>query len=394
MPFFDLRRLTMLVFFLQPIGFGSWLPRIPDVQQALGLGPAALALALLGLPCGTLLTLPFAGPLVHRIGARRAMLVGFPLYTLAIMLPALAPNSPLLFCALVLCGSSISFLELGLNVEADSVEKSTGRLLMSTSHGFWSLGIMTGSLIGSLLGGAGIAPQWALPLVGIVVLPFALLAASRLPAPHTSAGEARSTRSRFNPPGWALLGICLFVFGITMTEGAMADWSAIFMRDIMHADATLAGLGYAIFALFVALGRFFGDGLRARFTSVPVARACGVLALCGIAIVYLAPSAAVALIGFGVAGLGASIGFPIAVSAAASLTDRPTASSVAILSFIALVGFLVGPPMIGLVAQAVDIRLGLAALLPFLVLSLLLAGMLMPRGAMATASEAQVPGVL
>ncbi|MEQ1900224.1 MAG: MFS transporter [Devosia sp.] len=393
MPFFNLRRLTMLVFFLQPVGFGSWLPRIPDVQHTLGLGPAALALALLGLPCGTLLTLPFAGPLVGRIGPRVAMLIGFPLYTLAITLPALAPNATLLFAALVLCGSTISFLELGLNVEADSVEKSSGRLLMSTSHGFWSLGIMTGSLIGSLLGGAGLAPHWAVPLVGIIVLPIALLAAYRLPAPIGPAAPTTATRPKFVPPSWALLGICLFVFGITMTEGAMADWSAIFMRDIMAADTTFAGLGYTIFALFVAAGRFFGDALRVRFSSVPVARACGVLALCGIGILYLAPNAAIALSGFGVAGLGASIGFPIAVSAAASLTDRPAASSVAVLSFVALVGFLVGPPMIGLVAEAFDIRLGLAALVPFLVLSLLLARMLMPDAA-TRGSEAQVPGVL
>lgn len=392
MAFFDSRRLIMLAFFLQPIGFGSWLPRIPDVQNGLGLGPAGLALALLGLPIGTLITLPLAGPLVGRIGARTAMLAGFPLYALAIMLPALSPNPALLFCALVLCGSSISFLELGLNVEADSIEKSSGRLLMSTSHGFWSLGIMFGSLIGSLLGGAGADARWAIPLVGAAVLPIGLLVAWRLPrtAPEVHADEPKGG---FSPPSWALLGICLFVFGITMTEGAMADWSAIFMRDMMKADATLAGLGYTIFALLVAVGRFAGDAMRARFGSVVIARACGVLALCGIGVLYVAPNALVALIGFGVAGLGASIGFPIAVSAAASLTDRPAASNVATLSFIALIGFLVGPPMIGLVAELFDIKLGLAALIPFLVLSLVLAGTLAPRKGVR-GSEAAVPGVL
>ena len=117
------------------------------------------------------------------------------------------------------------------------------------------------------------------------------------------------------------------------------------------------------------------------------------MALGGVGILYAAPNGAVALVGFGVAGLGASIGFPIAVSAAASLTDRPAASSVATLSFIALIGFLVGPPMIGLVAELFDIKLGLAALVPFLILSLVLAGMLMPR-THERGSEATVPGVL
>ncbi|MEQ1769492.1 MAG: MFS transporter [Devosia sp.] len=380
MPFLTDRRLAMLIFFLQPVMFGSWLPRIPEIQHALGLGPAGLALALLGLPIGTLLTLPFAGRIVGRIGSRRAILAGFPLYTLAVCLPAFAPNPVLLFLALILCGGSISFTELGLNVEADVVEKRSGRLLMSTAHGFWSLGIMAGSLAGALLGGYGAAAQWAIPLVGIIVLPIALLVARALPLGETTAaGSAHTPSERMRLPGWALLGICLFVFGITMTEGAMADWSAIFMRDIMQANTMLAGISYTVFALLVAVGRFAGDALKARFTVVPVAQACGALALVGIAILYVAPNPTIALLGFGIVGIGVSIGFPLAVSSAAALTDRPAASSVATLSFIALVGFLVGPPMIGLVAELVDIRFGLLALLPFLLLSLILAGRLAPQ---------------
>src|SRR5215217_1766781 len=119
MSFLSPQRLTMLVFFLQPIAFGSWLPRIPEIQAGLGLGPAALALALLGLPCGTLITLPFAGPLVARIGARSAILWGFVFYSIAVSLPVLAPHPIALFIALMLAGSAISFVELGLNVQAD-----------------------------------------------------------------------------------------------------------------------------------------------------------------------------------------------------------------------------------------------------------------------------------
>ncbi|HWA20438.1 MAG TPA: MFS transporter [Devosia sp.] len=391
MPFLDARRLTMLIFFLQPIAFGSWLPRIPEVQHMLGLGPAGLAIALLGLPCGTLLTLPFAGRIVGRIGARRAILTGFPLYSLIVLLPVLAPNPQMLFVALLLCGSSISFLELGLNVEADQVEKSSGRLLMNTCHGFWSLGIMAGSLVGALLGGAALPPGVSVPLVSLIVLPIALLIAMRLPGGTPERAPAKSGGG-IAWPSRALLGICFFVFGVTMTEGAMADWSAIFMRDIMQADTAAAGLAYSVFALLVAGGRFAGDWLKARFTAVPVARFCGALAILGIVLLYFAPSYPLALAAFALVGLGVSIGFPIAVSAAASLTDRPAASSVAVLSFIALVGFLVGPPLIGLIAELGNIRLGLVALLPFLVLSLALTGMLIPRGRTSLPTEAQTAG--
>lgn len=370
------QRLTMLIFFLQPIAFGSWLPRIPDVQQALGLGPAGLAVALLGLPCGTLITLPFAGPLVGRIGPRLAILAGMVLYSIATCLPALAPDAIVLFVALMLVGSSLSFVELGLNVQADLVEKSTGATIMTTSHGFWSVGIMVGSLLGSGLAALGVEARLAIPLVAVVILPVALLVARALPvlAPPPPGDEKQ--RSVWAFPSWALLGICFFVFGITMTEGAMADWSAIFLRDALGAEGGVVGLGYAVFAMMVAAGRFGGDTLKRRFGAVSTARICGVLALGGAAILFLAPNTVVALLGFGTIGLGVSVGFPLAVTAAASLTDRTASANVAILSFVALLGFLVGPPVIGFVAEHADMRLAIACLVPVLLFSLVLSGRL------------------
>ncbi|HTN61015.1 MAG TPA: MFS transporter [Devosia sp.] len=396
MPFFSVQRLTMLVFFLQPIAFGSWLPRIPDVQEALGLGPAGLAWALLGLPCGTLLTLPFAGPLVGKIGPRRTIFIGFVLYTIAVSLPALALTPVVLFLCLMLAGGAISFVELGLNVQADIVEKATGSLIMSTSHGFWSLGIMTGSLIGSGLAALRLEAHWAIPLVAIIVLPVALLAARQLPdaAPELHHSET-GKRSPWSLPSLALLGICFFVFGITMTEGAMADWSAVFLRDVFSADGGAAGLGYSVFAMMVAAGRFGGDRLKARFGAVPLARGAGLLGLLGVAMLLVAPNTALALAGFAVIGLGVSVGFPLAVTAAASLTDRSSSANVAILSFVALLGFLIGPPVIGFIAEHVQMRIGLAALLPVLALSLILTGRLGVRAARqpATDPEAEIPGV-
>lgn len=395
MPLPSPQRLTMLVFFLQPVAFGSWLPRIPDVQQALGLGPAGLAMALLGLPCGTLLTLPFAGPLVGRIGPRMAILAGFVLYSLAVSLPALATDPAMLFVALALAGSTISFVELGLNVQADAVEKATGSDIMTTSHGFWSVGIMVGSLIGSGLAGLGIEAQWAIPLVAVVVLPVALVASTALPVLSAEAPASEDQRSAWALPSWALLGICAFVFGITMTEGAMADWSAIFLRDVLGAEAGMVGLGYSVFAMMVAAGRFGGDTLKKRFGAVNTARICGTLAMIGAAMLFLAPTTPIALLGFAIIGLGVSVGFPLAVTAAAGLTDRSASANVAVLSFVALLGFLVGPPVIGLVAEQFNMRLGIACLVPVLLVSLLLTGRLRTRSARPGANpEAEIPGVL
>lgn len=389
------QRLTMLVFFLQPIAFGSWLVRIPEVQMALGLGPAGLAVALLGLPCGTLLTLPFAGPLVGKIGPRAAIIIGFVLYSIAMMLPGLASESSLLFVALMLIGSSMSFVELGLNVQADAVEKASGAMIMTTSHGFWSVGIMAGSLIGSALAALGLEPRWAIALVAAIVLPVSIVVALALPVYAETADANQGKRSAWALPSWALLGICLFVFGITMTEGAMADWSAIFLRDALGAEPGTVGLGYSVFALMVASGRFGGDTLKRRFGAVVTARICGTLALLGAAILFVTPNTVLALVGFGVIGLGVSVGFPLAVTAAAGLTDRAASANVAILSFVALLGFLVGPPVIGFVAEHADMRLGIACVVPALLVSLALTGRLATnRPTPKHNPEADIAGVL
>jgi len=377
MPF---QRLVMLIFFLQPIAFGSWLPRIPDVQAKLGMGPADLAVVLLGLPIGTLMTLPFAGRLVARIGGRTTIIYGFVAFLAVVSLPAFAGSMTPLFFALMLLGVTLSTLELGLNVEADRAEKTTGLVIMSRCHGFWSLGIMVGSLFGVGAAALHMPANWSIALTALILLLPSLLASVRLPLGADPVAEASQTPSApFKMPSAALLGICAFTFGITMTEGAIADWSAVYLRDVLLATGALTGLGYSVFACLVATGRFGGDYMKSRFGAVAIARACGCASLAGMLIVLFAPTTTVALVGFAAIGVGVSVGFPLAVTASASLTDRPAASSVAILTFIALSGFLVGPPAIGFVAEAFGLRVGLGILLVPLAISLLFTRMLTPR---------------
>ncbi len=373
------QRLIMLIFFLQPIAFGAWLPRIPDIQQRLGLGPAELAIALLGMPVGTLLTLPFAGRFVAWIGGRATILYGFVVFLALVWLPTWATSIEMLFVCLAIVGVALATLELGLNVEADAIEKHSGQLIMSTCHGFWSLGIMTGSLIGVGFAALHVAPEWAVPLAAAAMLPISVFFARKLPLLQThEAASAEAAPARRRLPGWALLSVCFFVFGITMTEGAVADWSAVFLRDVFGLSSASAGFGYSIFAFMVAAGRFAGDRLKANYGPVPVARACGIASIAGLLLVVASPAAWAALLGFAAMGFGVSVGFPLAVTAAADQKDRPAAASVAILSFIALSGFLLGPPLIGLIAEHSDMRFGLGALVPFLAVSLLLTGRLKP----------------
>ncbi|WP_306907340.1 MFS transporter [Rhizobium mesoamericanum] len=371
------QKLVMAVFFLQPIAFGSWLPRIPEIQARLELGPADLALALLGMPIGILSTLPVAGRLVSRVGGKTTVIAGFFVFSVIVCLPAFSRTPLQLFIALALLGVAMSTLELGLNVEADRAEKDTGSIIMNRCHGFWSLGIMVGSLLGSGMVAAAVPAQWAIMAVAFVVLPFAIVASRRLP-PDREAGS-EPPHMPFKLPSSALLGICAFVFGITMTEGAVADWSAVYLKDVFWTDGMMTGIGYTVFAMMVAAGRFSGDQLKHRFGAIAVARGCGVAALIGILIVVFAWHSLVTLAGFALVGVGVSVGFPLAVTAAASLRDRPAAANVAILSFMALSGFLVGPPLIGFIAQMSGLRVGLAVLLVPLSISLVFTRMLKAR---------------
>jgi MFS family permease len=367
----------MLIFALQPVALGSWLPMIPQVQLALGLGPAKLALALLGMPAGTLVTLLFAGRLASALGARATIICGFIVYLLAMPLPAWTSGVTALFLTLALAGGAMSILELGMNLKADEIEKTGGRLIMSTCHGFWSAGIMLGSLIGSAFAAYGVPANLAVTVTAAAIAPLALLTAKGLPLQRSIEGPAAADRAKASRyPGRTLLGISIFTFGITMTEGAMADWSAIYLRDIFAAAGGTGGMGYAVFAAMVAVGRFGGDVLKARFGAVKTAQSCGLSALAGLLIIVAAPVAALAFFGFALTGFGVSAAFPLAVTAAAQLNDRPSASSVAILSFVALSGFLIGPPIIGFAAEHSNMRIGLAMLLPALALSFLHIGYL------------------
>ncbi len=368
----------LLVFFLQPIALGAWLPRIPEIQAKLDLDAAGLAIGLIGSPIGTLITLTFAGGLVHRIGARRAIAIFFPAFLMVMLLPLMAPAQPALFVALMLVGASMSVLELGLNMAADDAEKRFGHTLMNAAHGLWSFGLMTGTLIGTLAAYFGLPPIVAGLAIAVLTAPAALWLALGLPAPahpEPATDEVEALRRGF-PPHPLLVGICLYVLGSSLTEGAAADWAAIFMRDAHGAGPGLSGLGVTAFSLAVASTRLAGDRLKTRFGAARLARGLALVGVLAGLLVCLSPSPVLALVGFALLGIGASLAFPLGVTAATRAPGPNAATNVAMMSFTALSGFLIGPILIGSITQATDIRFGLAILLPMLGMSAVLAPLL------------------
>jgi len=363
----------MAAFFIQPIAFGSWLPRIPDVQHRLDLSSAELATALLGMPLGILLILPFASKALIRLGSKCIMAIGFVLMLLSMPLAVWSVNHLMLLTTLAFVGATTTLVLLALNVEASATEKSNGILILGKCHGFGSFGLMLGSLIGTSLAAFSIPAALAVTSVAIALFPVAMMNIYTLPiADVPSVPYLKTNKPIQRIPDKRLLGIALFAFGIAMTEGAMADWSAVYLREIFDARGGAAGIGFTLFAAMVTVGRFIGDYLKANCGAVPTTRICGATALLGIIITLTASTISVAYIGFMLLGFGVSVGYPFAISAAANLPEQPASSNVATLTFIALLGFLTGPPLIGFIADITNIRVGLMVLVPVLTLTLFL----------------------
>lgn len=370
--------LIRFVFFVQPLILGAWFPRLAEVQRAIGAGEATFAIALTGMSIGIVGSLVFASRLVARYGLKCVFLASFCAFLSSMPLASLAPTVGWLFAALVLVGASLGAVELGMNVTADAIERRCGRLIMSSCHGFWSSGVLVGSLIGSSFAWIGASPAQSLFSLAIAVVLPCLWATWSLPKAAEPDGDnsAKSGGLRLTGP---LLAICCFLFGMAMTEGAMADWSAIYLRDVFALGPGPSGFGYVLFALFMAMGRFLGDTMRSRLGAGRTARLCVSVAVGGGILLLIAPHAEIALIGFGLAGLGVSTGFPLAITAAAEQDGANPTSNVALVTQIGIAGFIVGPLLIGFIAEPTGIQLGLAAILPLLGISLAFSGAVRQR---------------
>lgn len=370
--------LTMAVFAIQPLAFGAWLALIPQVKEALGLDKAELAFALLGMPLATVPSLQIATRIMHHFGPRRLLAAGLVAQPFTIMLPISAGNQGALFAALFAMGFVTAMTQVSLNVYAGRLEKQTTAAIMGRCHGFWALGLMGGSLLLVLVIGFGQAVA-----LGVIAVPSAIagvVIAVRLPklAGEGEGGIAPARRRLSDLPP-ALYYISAFVLAIAMTEGAMSDWAAIYLAERLPEEATHAGIAVTIFAGFLAAGRLVGDALKVKLGVIGIARLTLGLAIAGLLMLILQLPIAFAYLGFACVGLGASVGFPLGVSAVAALDDTYEGANIAIMSSVAICGFLVGPPVIGSLAEAFSLRFGLLALLPGLIAGIWLSRSLKQR---------------
>jgi MFS family permease len=368
------------VFFLDGAGFASWVVRIPDVQARLALSAGALGTVLLAGALGALVAMPVAGRWVVRHGSRPVTVRAALAFAAMLPLPALAPTAPLLAAGLLALGATGAVLGVAMNAQAAAVERhwerAHGRAIMASFHALFSAGGLAGSALGGVVAGAGVGAPAHLAGVALAAACVALAAGrAMLPAGEDATPGTRA-RAPLTP---ALAALGVLAFCVLLIEGAMADWSAVYLRAVVGTGAGTAATGYAAFSLAMLAGRAVGDRVTARVGGVRLVRAGGTLAALGLALAVAAPRVGAVVTGFGLVGVGLATAFPTVLAAASRLPDTAPAAGIAVASLLGYLGFLAGPPLIGWVAEATTLRGGMAVGVGAAVLVAALAGTLRAR---------------
>jgi MFS family permease len=363
-------------FFVYAFCIGSLPPRLPDLQRMMQIEEGPLGFGLIGAAAGTLVSLSFSGPILERIGYRRAILTMIPVLALLYAIASFATGPLWFFLLLFPVGLVIGGIEIILNLEADRTEHMVGYRIMNRAHAFWSFGFFSAGIISALIAQSGLSPKIHLFLmVPLVIVGVALILGRFDPAPHRG-GSSTEDPPRFAVPTMAIVVLVAVTLSAMIMEGAGIDWSAIYMRDVFGASPFLSGFAVALGAWSQAVTRFFADPFVERYSPTAVARfLLGVLGA-GVLLVFFTPSGWLALVGFAMMGMGTSVIFPLAMSAAAQLIDRPAATNVASLAQISFVAFLLGPPLLGYIAEYFGIRWSFGIGLPLVILSIVCVGVL------------------
>jgi predicted MFS family arabinose efflux permease len=349
-------RATRSYFILNGIGAACWAPMVPFAKARLELDEARLGVVLLCMGIGAVIAMPIAGFMLHRHGNRIVLAIGSVVICAALPLLAMAPSVVALGASLMVFGASLGTVDVAMNAHAVEVERLDGRPLMSGFHALYSIGGLVGSAGMTALLGTGA------PLVGCAVavaIALVVLVATQWNHVLPVAADPAARRAGFQMPSpTALLigGMCLVMF---LAEGAMLDWTAVFLRAERGVALTNAGVGYAAFSIAMAIGRLLGDRATAAVGPPRIVRYGSVIAAAGFLLASLLPWAATSIAGFILVGIGASNIVPVLFSAAGRLPGAAPGVSIATVTALGYAGMLAGPGVIGLVARVTSLPVAL-----------------------------------
>jgi MFS family permease len=354
---------TRVAFFITGFSISAWAPLVPYARDRLGLDDAGLGLLLLCLGIGSIVSMPLAGALTVRYGCRRIILTVGSIACLCLPLLATLTQIPLMVATLFIYGASMGALGCVTNIQAIIVERASGRTMMSGFHGLFSCGGIVGAAGVSALLSLGVWPWLSMTLVALFILLAMYKAGPNLLGYGSEAGGPA-----FAIPHGVVLFIGLMCFTVFLTEGAMLDWSAVFLSTQRGVEPSYAGFGYAVFALAMAIGRLCGDPIVRRLGVHRIILFGGLCAAVGMAVATLVEHWQAALVGYALVGLGCSNIVPVFYSAVGRQKTMPENVAVPAITTLGYIGILMGPAGIGFVAHLSS--LGAA----FLIIALMLLG--------------------
>lgn len=356
---------TRAVFLVAGLAMAAWAPLVPFAKARTGVDDASFGLLLLCLGLGSIVAMPATGILASRFGCRLVIVASSVLLAGVLPFLVLAKSVAALAVTLALFGASVGTVDVAMNIQAVMVEKDSGRSMMSGFHGLFSLGGILGAGGVSLLLGAGLAPLAATLIVSTMLIVLLVAAFSGL-LPYGSR-EVEGT-PRLVPPRGIVVFLGLLCFLVFLGEGSILDWSALFMIAEHGSGPAQAGFAYTMFAIAMTVGRLAGDGIVRRIGGTRILVAGGLLAASGFLLAVHAPGQIPALAGFALIGLGASNIVPVFFTAAGRQTSMPPSLAVAAITTLGYAGILLGPAVIGLVAQHFSLGIAFVMLAAAMVL--------------------------
>ena len=350
------------MFFINGAVGGNWVTRIPALMDKLGLSVTMLAYAFFAAPLGAILAMPLVGPLVTKFGSRRTTRISFFLWCLSIAPIAFAPNLIVLGAVMFVIGAISALMDVAMNAHGLVLERRYRRPILSSLHAWYSIGGLAGSGTGALAAWAGLDIRLHISLVvgiavagGLLISPFLLRGGDEV---------AQERQPFFIKPPRVLLALGAVAFISLLSEGAVGDWSAVYIHKPLHSSQAIAALGYFAFSFMMVAGRLSGDRLTIRYGSVALIRTGGLLAAVSLTAALLIGNPVVAIIGFAGMGAGLAAVVPTVFRAAGTRPDVPPGIGLASVSLIGYFGFLVGPPLIGSINHFIGLpkALGVVAL--------------------------------
>jgi MFS family permease len=349
---------TSVFFFISGLGYSSWASRIPSIQQQLHLNDAQLGAVLFALPIGLILTMPITGKLLGSYSSRKIMVFGAMVFNLVLSLPGFTTNIWQLALVLFCFGSARNLLNLSMNAQAVQVQQLFPQSIMTTFHGIWSIAGFTGAAIGYLMVSMNVAPSWHLFSVSLLLLVFTIYYYPRTFPDQPVQSVVK--KPAFSLPDKSLLRYSLICFACMATENVMYDWSGLYFEKVVGTTKPSAVAAFVVYMVAMTSGRFAGDKLVKRLGIQTILLYSGWLILTGLILSVGLPHPLTAGLGFICTGLGVSCVVPLVFSLAGKSKNTNSGQTLAAISTIGYLGFLVVPPMIGFVAEVTSLRISFA----------------------------------